>query len=1133
MILRIFFFIFLIFSYLSSVKSQTSYYIDYDNYDESQANLNNQDYYNYIWNLNNTFAGDPYNSRWLVVDFYDIVLTQDGDNYIQLSNNSNYTLYLDSVKVYYGYQSNGGTNLITFEVYDYNDVDRTNGRVSEVSNPVSSVTPLYAATKTEADLVVSQFFEDITFYPNLNFNSGDYFSIYMTNQSSIQDQFSFGAGYKENCNDDEYGLASSVPDNSATYTYFTSNNNYIGPHRYIFGNGAYSCDRYYIQNIMIRPYVRIIANELIVGASSLQTGSETCPGSSVQLNATVIDGSSNYSYSWSPTTGLNNPNIANPVATVGNSDQLYTVTVTDLSNNDTEIATVEVVSNNINVDAGNDQNIVCGSVVQLNAVASGETSSVSYQWSSGVSDQTIADPTCFVSSNSTYSVTVSNDYGCSATDNVSVSCTGGGGNAYVISQEGTHTTCSANFYDSGGPSGMYSDNEYYSITFESPNANNGGQVYVNFTSFDLSFGDELRVYENGFLVETYDDNFSPTTIVSQDGSLHFNFSSNSIINGDGWSAEVSCGPLRFLNPWGGGFYEVCQGESEEISVSPRGGTGNYTYTWSPAPSLSDPNIRNPYASPTSSTNYSVTVSDGDSSIVKDVYLNVNSLPDVDAGPDIDLLNCSSFATITATTNVSSHSAYWDNGETGLVNYNATPGQHVITLTDNFTGCENSDDVTVYAGQNQLINFITPPLNCVGQSVIFTNTSAKISGWTWEWNFGDGSTSASSSAIHTYTSSGLYQITLTGDSAGCSLSKSYDIRVNVCNSGNLQVDIVGDTEICAGESTTLTAIAQGGSFNFYNYTWSSPGNSFASFDSVLRNVSPITTTTYSVEVSNGANNIIKNVTVTVKPTPSVDAGEDKYVCSGGQAAIISSVDDATSYSWQPLNGLSCTNCLNPIVSTSATTTYTLTASNASGCSASDYVVVNLASTAPTSVEIVNEPESETICAGKEMNLKALISNGGNNPAITWKRNGNIISSAVNSTQLSSYFEINDLITVDVESNLGCANPKQASNSITVSNVCDSIVPSNVSLNMLSEPSIKIYPNPNTGNFHLDLSQTKIHFPAVLQLLSIEGKLIAERNISKEEITANSLEINVEEYRGVLFIKLSDQNKSLIDRVMIIE
>jgi gliding motility-associated-like protein len=50
---------------------------------------------------------------------------------------------------------------------------------------------------------------------------------------------------------------------------------------------------------------------------------------------------------------------------------------------------------------------------------------------------------------------------------------------------------------------------------------------------------------------------------------------------------------------------VCEGRS--VQLNPGGGPNNLTYRWSPATGLSDPNIANPSASPTSTTTYTLTV----------------------------------------------------------------------------------------------------------------------------------------------------------------------------------------------------------------------------------------------------------------------------------------------------------------------------------------------------------------------------------------------------------------------------------------------------------------------------------------------------------------------------------------------
>ncbi|MBO7617731.1 MAG: PKD domain-containing protein [Bacteroidales bacterium] len=58
-------------------------------------------------------------------------------------------------------------------------------------------------------------------------------------------------------------------------------------------------------------------------------------------------------------------------------------------------------------------------------------------------------------------------------------------------------------------------------------------------------------------------------------------------------------------------YELCEGESTTLHAQPSGGTGNYTFNWSPANTLSDATIQNPVATPpVGETTYTCAVSDG-------------------------------------------------------------------------------------------------------------------------------------------------------------------------------------------------------------------------------------------------------------------------------------------------------------------------------------------------------------------------------------------------------------------------------------------------------------------------------------------------------------------------------------------
>ncbi|MEN9323039.1 MAG: hypothetical protein RL699_819 [Bacteroidota bacterium] len=107
------------------------------------------------------------------------------------------------------------------------------------------------------------------------------------------------------------------------------------------------------------------------------------------------------------------------------------------------------------------------------------------------------------------------------------------------------------FFDTGGPTGNYSNSEYYTTTMNPINA--GDQVSVTFTSFNLENGiDRLTIY-NGpsitspFIVEQYGftGTNSPGTVTSTDasGKLTFVFYSDGANTAPGFNATVTCANL--------------------------------------------------------------------------------------------------------------------------------------------------------------------------------------------------------------------------------------------------------------------------------------------------------------------------------------------------------------------------------------------------------------------------------------------------------------------------------------------------------------------------------------------------------------------------------------------------------------
>ena len=142
-----------------------------------------------------------------------------------------------------------------------------------------------------------------------------------------------------------------------------------------------------------------------------------CSGSCTTLNGSATGGIPPYTYSWSPSTGLSNPNdsITNacPTATT-----TYALTVTD-SNGCTDADTVVITVNPKPIaNAGNDNTVCSGTCATLNGQATGGAGGYAYLWTPGnISD---SNPTVCPTTTTIYTLTVTDDNGCTDDDQITI-----------------------------------------------------------------------------------------------------------------------------------------------------------------------------------------------------------------------------------------------------------------------------------------------------------------------------------------------------------------------------------------------------------------------------------------------------------------------------------------------------------------------------------------------------------------------------------------------------------------------------------------------------------------------------------------------------------------------------------------
>ena len=87
---------------------------------------------------------------------------------------------------------------------------------------------------------------------------------------------------------------------------------------------------------------------------------------------------------------------------------------------------------------------------------------------------------------------------------------------------------------------------------------------------------------------------------------------NILVSGAAMTASANASPSA-----------ICLGSSTQLQVFAIGGTGNYTYSWSPTIGLGDPHSANPMAYPSETTTYTCLVNDGQTTQSPSVTVTVN------------------------------------------------------------------------------------------------------------------------------------------------------------------------------------------------------------------------------------------------------------------------------------------------------------------------------------------------------------------------------------------------------------------------------------------------------------------------------------------------------------------------------
>ncbi|MDP2384734.1 MAG: T9SS type A sorting domain-containing protein [Bacteroidota bacterium] len=239
--------------------------------------------------------------------------------------------------------------------------------------------------------------------------------------------------------------------------------------------------------------------------------------------------------------------------------------------------------------------------------------------------------------------------------------------------------------------------------------------------------------------------------------------------------------------------------------------------------------------------------------------------------------------------------------------------------------------------------------------------------------------------------------------------------------------------CPGSPSTAMALVcdlpdDAGGFPSNTFSWS-PTTSLSvnspDYYNTTGSTSTSTAISYICTVTNyGGCKDTHRVVVNILPLPSVFAGNDTTLCSGQSTVMSTATSNGTTYAWTPTASFTNPTALNAttIASTVFTTTYTLTATGANGCSVTDSKTV-VRNPLPT---VDAGPVGYTTCSGSDVNL---VATGALVASFDWSPGATL--NMTNNDSVTATPTVTTTYTVTATRSNGCT--KTDSIKITVANV----------------------------------------------------------------------------------------------------
>ena len=263
---------------------------------------------------------------------------------------------------------------------------------------------------------------------------------------------------------------------------------------------------------------------------------------------------------------------------------------------------------------------------------------------------------------------------------------------------------------------------------------------------------------------------------------------------------------------------------------------------------------------------------------------------------------------------SKHTYLWSNGSKDQIIDSLALGTYKVTVTDD-GGCTSTAEIKIENTPPIAINITKTNETCNkanGTATVKSTNNIAIANYLWS----NGATTETATNL----AAGSYTVMVT-DINGCTKTST----IVIVSSPVTNVTLNPTPTSCNKDDGKVTLLTSGGA-NIKSYLWSN--------GATTKSIANLSGGTYIVTVTDVNDcEIIDTVEVIGKVNPIVNLGPDINITQGTEATLDAGAGNDLSYKWS-------TGETTQTIIVNALGTYSVTVTNAQGCSASDEIVIKL-------------------------------------------------------------------------------------------------------------------------------------------------------------------------------------------------